>query len=233
VLEIVTRLLFHTIIMVSLYFLIAGHNLPGGGFAGGLTAGLALTLRYLAGGRYELWRSTPINAGTMLGLGLAIAAVYAIAPIFFGGSIMQSYTLEADWPIIGHVKFVTAMIFDIGVYLVVVGMVLDVLRSLGGQIDRHTEDEALRRRRRAAGRGGARIRVVRRPSSEPGSTGAITVLREEASDDVDLTESDATQDVTVSETELKDFGGGMRREQILGAGRASSTDDDRTGEGRR
>ena len=102
VLEIVTRLLFHTIIMVSLYFLIAGHNLPGGGFAGGLTAGLALTLRYLAGGRYELWRSTPINAGTMLGLGLAIAAVYAIAPIFFGGSIMQSYTFEWTWPIIGE-----------------------------------------------------------------------------------------------------------------------------------
>lgn len=234
VLEIVTRLLFHTIIMVSLYFLIAGHNLPGGGFAGGLTAGLALTLRYLAGGRYELWRSTPINAGTMLGLGLAIAAVYAIAPIFFGGSIMQSYTFEWTWPIIGEVKFVTAMIFDVGVYLVVVGMVLDVLRSLGGQIDRHTEDEALRRRRRAAGRGGARIRVVRRPSSEPGSTGAITVLREEASDDVDLTESDATQDVTVSETDLKDFGGGgMDREQILSAGKRTSTDDDRTGEGRR
>ncbi|WP_144791085.1 Na+/H+ antiporter subunit A [Kocuria palustris] len=240
VLEIVTRLLFHTIIMFSLYFLIAGHNLPGGGFAGGLTAGLALTLRYIAGGRYELWRSTPVNAGTMLGLGLLIGAVYAIAPVFFGGSIMQSYTFEGDWPIIGHVKFVTAVIFDVGVYLVVVGTILDVLRSLGGQIDQHSEDDALRRRRRAAGRGGSRIRVVRRPSSEPGSTGAITVLREEASDDVDLTESDATRDVTVSRTDLKDIGdqddasgGGLRREQILNTGRGASRTDHEAEEGRR
>lgn len=237
VLEIVTRLLFHAIMMVSLYFLIAGHNMPGGGFAGGLTAGLALTLRYLAGGRYELWRSTPINAGTMLGLGLAIAAVYAVAPVLFGGSIMQSYTFEWTWPIIGDVTFVTALIFDIGVYLVVVGMVLDVLRSLGAQIDQHMEDEAVRRRRRAAGRGGARIRVLRGRSSEPGATGVITVVREESSDDVDLTAGDAAQEVEVTRTVTQDMGSadpedsgggssGLSRRQILEQTRPSESTEE-------
>nr|WP_231994569.1 MnhB domain-containing protein [Pseudarthrobacter equi] len=58
----------------SLYLLFAGHNLPGGGFAGGLTAGLALTIRYLAGGRFELSEATPVSAGGLLGIGLATAA---------------------------------------------------------------------------------------------------------------------------------------------------------------
>ena len=72
--EVVTRLIFHSMIVFSLYLLLAGHNLPGGGFAGGLTAGLALTIRYLAGGRFELREATPVGAGTLLGIGLATAA---------------------------------------------------------------------------------------------------------------------------------------------------------------
>ncbi|MGH7289652.1 MAG: Na+/H+ antiporter subunit A, partial [Myxococcota bacterium] len=54
VLEVATRIIFPLIMVLSFYFFFAGHNTPGGGFAGGLTAGLALVLRYLAGGRYEL-----------------------------------------------------------------------------------------------------------------------------------------------------------------------------------
>ncbi|MGL1831943.1 UNVERIFIED_CONTAM: Na+/H+ antiporter subunit A, partial [Acinetobacter sp. HSTU-ASm16] len=103
---------------VSIYLLIAGHNIPGGAIAGGLMATLAQTMRYLAGGRYELERATPVNAGWMLGAGLAIASLYAIVPVFFGGAVMESYTFEWDMLVFGHVKFVTAVIFDIGVYLI-------------------------------------------------------------------------------------------------------------------
>ena len=63
VLEVVTRILFHTILVFSLYLLFSGHNEPGGGFAGGLVAGLALVLRYLAGGRYELGEAAPVAPG--------------------------------------------------------------------------------------------------------------------------------------------------------------------------
>ncbi|KAA9395359.1 Na+/H+ antiporter subunit A [Kocuria coralli] len=178
ILEVITRLLFHTIMLVSLYLLIAGHNSPGGGFAGGLTAGLALTLRYLAGGRYELERATPVNAGTMLGLGLAICCVYAVVPVFFGGSIMQSYTLGAELPLYGYTYMVTSVIFDVGVYFIVIGLVLDILRSLGGYVDEQHEEEIVRRRRRAQGRG-ARIKVRRGPAVDAGTTTSITVTREE------------------------------------------------------
>jgi multicomponent Na+:H+ antiporter subunit A len=137
--EVITRLLFHTMIVLSIYLLIAGHNLPGGGFAGGLMAGLALAVRYLAGGRFELAEASPVSAGTLLGVGLAIVSLTAAAPLFVGGAILESYVLEFWLPVFGDVKFVTSTIFDVGVYIIVVGLVLDVLRSLGSEIDERSE----------------------------------------------------------------------------------------------
>ncbi len=64
ILEVIVRILFHSIIIVSLYLLFAGHNLPGGGFAGGLVAGMALVMRYVAGGRYELGAAAPDRCRT-------------------------------------------------------------------------------------------------------------------------------------------------------------------------
>ena len=177
VFEVVARLLFHTFMIVSLYLLLAGHNDPGGGFAGGLMASLALTLRYLAGGRYELERATPVNAGWMLGAGLGIASLYAVAPVLFGGAVMESHTFEWDLPLFGHVKFVTALVFDVGVYLIVVGLVLDILRSLGGRIDERIERSAVDRQRQRSGRG-SRIRLTR--------SGATMTARR--SDDPDVPE---------------------------------------------
>lgn len=140
--EVVTRLLFHTVVLFSIYLLLAGHNSPGGGFAGGLMAGLALTIRYLAGGRFELAEATPISAGLLLGLGLGTASLAGLVPALLGGEVFQTALLEFTWPVIGEVKFVTSTIFDIGVYLIVVGLVLDVLRSLGSEIDERSEAAA-------------------------------------------------------------------------------------------
>ncbi|APX02280.1 Na+/H+ antiporter subunit A [Arthrobacter sp. QXT-31] len=149
--EVVTRLVFHSMIIFSLYLLLAGHNLPGGGFAGGLMAGLALTLRYLAGGRFELHEATPINAGTLLGIGLATAALSGAAPVLLGGQVFQSAIIEFWLPVFGDIKFVTSTIFDTGVYIVVVGLVLDVLRSLGAEIDEHFEERPLQADGQAGG----------------------------------------------------------------------------------
>lgn len=139
ILEVIVRVLFHTIIVVSIYLLFAGHNLPGGGFAGGLVAGMALVMRYVAGGRYELGAAAPTDAGRLLGAGMAIAVACAVVPLFFGAPPLTSAFIEAELPVFGHVEFVTTTIFDIGVYLVVVGLVLDVLRSLGAEVDRQSQ----------------------------------------------------------------------------------------------
>ncbi|MDY0908062.1 Na+/H+ antiporter subunit A [Microbacterium sp. CFBP9034] len=139
-LEVIVRILFHTIIIVSLYLLFAGHNLPGGGFAGGLVAGMALVMRYIAGGRYELGAAAPTDAGRLLGVGMTIAVACAIVPLFFGAAPLTSTYFEADLPVLGHVEFVTSTLFDVGVYLVVIGLVLDVLRSLGAEVDRQAQE---------------------------------------------------------------------------------------------
>ncbi|MDJ1114032.1 Na+/H+ antiporter subunit A [Microbacterium dauci] len=140
-LEVIVRVLFHTIIVVSLYLLFAGHNLPGGGFAGGLVAGMALVMRYVAGGRYELGAAAPTDAGRLLGAGMLIAVGTALVPLLFFADPLTSTFWEANLPLLGHVEFVTSTLFDVGVYLVVIGLVLDVLRSLGAEVDRQTQDQ--------------------------------------------------------------------------------------------
>jgi multicomponent Na+:H+ antiporter subunit A len=139
ILEVATRVIFPLIMVLSAYFFFAGHNTPGGGFAGGLTAGLALVLRYLAGGRYELGETLPLDAGKILGVGLAFSAGTAVASLLVGAPALSSALIEVDLPVLGTVKFVTALFFDLGVYLVVVGLVLDVLRSLGARSDVETQ----------------------------------------------------------------------------------------------
>ena len=139
-LEVIVRILFHTIIVVSIYLLFAGHNQPGGGFAGGLVAGMALVMRYIAGGRWELGAAAPTDAGRLLGAGLILSVGTAVVPLLFGLAPLTSAFWEWEIPGIGHIEFVTSTIFDVGVYLVVIGLVLDVLRSLGAEVDRQAQE---------------------------------------------------------------------------------------------
>jgi len=139
-LEVIVRVLFHTIIVVSIYLLFAGHNGPGGGFAGGLVAGMALVMRYIAGGRWELGAAAPTDAGRLLGFGLILAVGAALVPMFFGMAPLESSVWSAHVPVLGHLEFVSSTVFDIGVYLVVIGLVLDVLRSLGAEVDRQAAE---------------------------------------------------------------------------------------------
>lgn len=133
--EVVTRLVFHTIVLWSLYLLFSGHNNPGGGFAAGLVAGLALALRYLAGRGYELRVAAPVMPGLLLGSGLFVATASALLPMAFGEEPLRTWIVDVPVPVLGEVHLVTSVLFDIGVYLVVVGLMLDVLRSLGSALD--------------------------------------------------------------------------------------------------
>ena len=146
--EVVTRLLFPIMILYALFLLFSGHNNPGGGFAGGLVAGMALMIRYLAGGEAELDEAAPVDPGLVLGGGLLTSALSMLAPVMVGGRIGQSYALDINAPyvsylptpwgevtLLGEVHIVTSLVFDIGVFTVVVGVMLDLARSLGSGID--------------------------------------------------------------------------------------------------
>ncbi|WP_440709439.1 Na+/H+ antiporter subunit A [Herbiconiux sp. YIM B11900] len=141
VLEVLVRLIFHPAIVVSIFLLFAGHNLPGGGFAAGILAGLALIARYLAGGRYELGETLPIGPGVLLGAGMLLATGTAVGSLFLGADVLTSAYFSAEVPLLGYISFGTSTVFDIGVYLVVIGVVLDILRALGGEVDRQQAED--------------------------------------------------------------------------------------------
>ena len=136
ILDTVLGMVFRTTLLFSAFLLFAGHNAPGGGFVGGLVAAAALVLRYVAGGAREVDRVVPVHEFTLLGSGLLIAAVTGAAGWALGGSFLYGAKYEFDVVVFGHAKITSALFFDVGVYLVVVGLGLALLRSLGAAADR-------------------------------------------------------------------------------------------------
>ncbi|MGX2992926.1 Na+/H+ antiporter subunit A [Streptomyces sp. JNUCC 64] len=149
VFEVVARLVFHPVLVLSVYLLMCAENLPGGGFVAGLVAGLAMTARYLAGGRHELADAAPGHPGLLTGLGLLLSASVALLGLA-DGSVLHPLTYETRLPVLGHVHLGTPVLFDTGVYLLVLGVVLDIVRALGARVDRQIERAA-----REGGEGGA------------------------------------------------------------------------------
>lgn len=125
---------FPTALVFSLYLLFAGHNEPGGGFVGGLVAGAAFVLRYVDAGPGALAGRRAFS-GTLLGAGLATAIVAGSTGWLAGGEFMEGVKLTVSLPLIGSVKASSALLFDIGVYLVVVGLVRTVLSVLGREAE--------------------------------------------------------------------------------------------------
>ncbi|TCP55342.1 multicomponent Na+:H+ antiporter subunit B [Tamaricihabitans halophyticus] len=134
-LESAARIVFPTVLVFSIYLLIAGHYDAGGGFSGGLVAGLAFVVRYVAGGRGELATILRIRPLVVVGMGLTIAVVVALAPLLVGGEVLATTTFDVPLPVIGDVKIATSLGLDLGVYLLIVGVVLDLLRTLGAGIE--------------------------------------------------------------------------------------------------
>ena len=114
------RLLFHAAIVGSIYLLFSGHNQPGGGFVGGLVAGSAITLRYLAGGLDAVRGISRFQPWTILGAGVVLAAATALA-------------WDVDLPLLGHVRPSTTLVFDVGVYLAVVGLVFMIFEAFADE----------------------------------------------------------------------------------------------------
>lgn len=115
----------------SMYLLFAGHNQPGGGFAAGLVAGVTVLLVWAAGGTDTVRRVLPVRATVLMGLGLLTASLTGFAALVPGLAFLESGYVVLSVPLVGDVKVVSALFFDIGVYLTVVGMALGLIRSLG------------------------------------------------------------------------------------------------------
>jgi multicomponent Na+:H+ antiporter subunit A len=129
--DVSVQMIFHAALMASIWLLFAGHNQPGGGFVGGLLAGSAITLRYVAGGISEVRGRSRFRPWTVLGTGLLLAAATAAFPLLRGGAVLDVATASLTLPWIGAAKVSSALVFDGGVYLTVVGMVLMAFEAFG------------------------------------------------------------------------------------------------------
>lgn len=129
------RLVFQIVMVGSIYFLLAGHNQPGGGFVGGLVAGAAIGLRYVTTGIEGVRSVTRLKPWTILGAGLLLASVTAAVPLMFGNDVLDSESADVSLPLLGSLKVTSALPFDIGVYLLVIGLVLMVFEAFGDETD--------------------------------------------------------------------------------------------------
>lgn len=129
----VSRAVFTLTLLVSVYITLRGHNAPGGGFAGGLIAGIAFVMRYLAGGSPRLRRPRALPTSGLVGTGLLLAVGTGLVASVYGDQFLASSVAEISLPLIGEAKLVSSTVFDIGVYVLVLGVVLSVLTHLGSE----------------------------------------------------------------------------------------------------
>jgi multisubunit Na+/H+ antiporter MnhB subunit len=117
--------------LLSLWLLLRGHDEPGGGFIASLVAGAAVVLQYLASGVEGVRRFLPFRATTLLGIGLLVATGFGLAGLLVGAEFLEGAIWTAEVPAIGEVKVAASLIFDVGVYLVVLAVVMAIVRYLG------------------------------------------------------------------------------------------------------
>lgn len=126
ILHAMARLFFFAMLVFSLFVLLRGHNEPGGGFIGGLAAAAAFAVATMAFGAETGRRWLLMHPVALLGAGLALAILSGLPPILAG----QSAFLTHLWTSLAGIKLGTTILFDLGVYLVVLGSVLAILFRL-------------------------------------------------------------------------------------------------------
>ena len=122
-------------LVVSLYIFLRGHNLPGGGFIAGLITAMALIIQYIALGQDHTEQMLKAKSGRLyeiwIGVGLSIAGLTGLAAWFWGRPFLTSAHIYVNPPIIGEMHLASAALFDVGVYVTVVGAVMLMISVLG------------------------------------------------------------------------------------------------------
>lgn len=130
ILRTVTRGLTPTLLLYSVFLLMSGHNSPGGGFVGGLVAASACSLYSIAFGVDEARRAVRVDPRTLIGSGLLVALASGLVGLAAGRPFMTGLWADLAIPGVGHVAVGTPVIFDVGVFLLVVGVALTILFPL-------------------------------------------------------------------------------------------------------
>lgn len=137
-----TRLLLPMMILVAVFIFLRGHNLPGGGFIAGLIASVALIVQYLSNGIQWTSNRIKVDMHWSIGIGLLIAISTGLVAMGLGFPFLTSAFSHVHWPLVGEFEIASAIAFDLGVFLVVVGATVMSLVQLGklSYASHHPED---------------------------------------------------------------------------------------------
>lgn len=120
------------LLLFSVFILLRGHYLPGGGFVGGIIASIAFVLHAFAFGLRNTRKLLRVNPMRLLPAGLALAVFASVLPVFKGLPIMTGLWMEDPLPVIGLVG--SALLFDLGVYIVVLGVSLTIIFTISESV---------------------------------------------------------------------------------------------------
>ncbi|WP_163536880.1 Na(+)/H(+) antiporter subunit B [Gracilibacillus sp. YIM 98692] len=130
ILRTMTVLIAFILFGFSVYLFLAGHNAPGGGFIGGLMTSAAILLMYMAYGYEAVNKVLPINYRSLISIGLLVAVLTGVGSFVFGQPFLSQTFDYFYLPILGKTELATALLFDVGVYLTVIGVTLTIILSI-------------------------------------------------------------------------------------------------------
>ncbi|OIM98195.1 monovalent cation/H+ antiporter subunit A [Idiomarina sp. MD25a] len=133
----VANLVLPMAMVVAVYIFLRGHNLPGGGFIAGLIAASAMILQYIANGVDWVKERFNVNYQSLMSFGVMIAALTGVGSWFFDRPFLTSWFTYLNWPVVGKFEFATALLFDLGVFLTVIGATMMILSNFGKMTTRH------------------------------------------------------------------------------------------------
>ncbi len=131
--RVIMEWLFPVIMVFAIYLLLRGHDMPGGGFAAGVAMSIALILQYMATGARQIEARLRIRPLRWVGIGLLCAMLAGVGALLFGYPFLTSYFRYAELPVFGSVPVASALLFDVGVFLLVVGATALILIALAHQ----------------------------------------------------------------------------------------------------
>lgn len=128
--QVFIRLISIVVATFSVYLFFSGHNEPGGGFIGGLMTAIAILVLYLIFGKDLINKALPINYTYVMGVGLLLGGATGIISWVFGYPYLTQFFDYFQFPVFGEVELTTALIFDLGVYLLVVGCAMTLILTI-------------------------------------------------------------------------------------------------------
>lgn len=133
VVAILARFIMPIVSMIAVFFFLRGHNLPGGGFVAGLIFAIGVLIQYMASGIYWVESHSRIRPKNWLSAGLLLAAIAGFLPLFYGLPFLTALAADIHVPIIGELHVSSVMLFDLGVFALVVGATTYMLVALAHQ----------------------------------------------------------------------------------------------------